>query len=68
VARFLIGAVQKGFPAGAEIRFGQVNGLPGLIIHAPDGSAQTVAIEFDDDRIRAIYAVRNPDKLKHLAG
>jgi hypothetical protein len=43
-----------------------INGLPGLIAYSPDGHVETVAFEIEDDRIRTIYSVRNPDKLKHL--
>ena len=31
-----------------------------------DGELQTTALGIDEGRIAAIYAVRNPDKLKHL--
>ena len=65
-ARFLIGAVAKGLPDGTKVRFGPINGLPGLIAYSPDGHVETVAFEIEDDRIRTIYSVRNPDKLKHL--
>jgi RNA polymerase sigma-70 factor (ECF subfamily) len=43
-----------------------INGLPGFIVHAPDG-VQTIAFAIAGDRIEAIYVVRNPDKLRHLA-
>ena len=65
-ARFTVGVVSKGLPEGSSIRFTQINGLPGVIIHRPDGSLQTVAFEIVDDRIRAIYTVGNPEKLAHL--
>ena len=65
-ARFIVGAVRKGLPEGAVIRFAAINGLPGVIAYAPDGSVQTVAFDIAHDRVRAIYAVRNPDKLSHL--
>ena len=32
----------------------------------PDGLIQTTALAIEDDRIVAIYVVRNPDKLRHL--
>jgi RNA polymerase sigma-70 factor, ECF subfamily len=65
-ARFIIGAAAKGLSEGTTLRFGPVNGLPGVIAVSPDGYLQTVAFEIEDDRIRTIYSVRNPDKLKHL--
>jgi RNA polymerase sigma-70 factor (ECF subfamily) len=49
------------------VRFALINGLPGVIVDAPEGPVQTSAFEIDDDRIRALYVVRNPDKLRHLA-
>lgn len=48
-------------------RFGSVNGLPGVIVDAPGGTVQTTAFEIEGDVIRALYVVRNPDKLRHLA-
>jgi RNA polymerase sigma-70 factor (ECF subfamily) len=45
-----------------------INGAPGLILALPDGPA-TLAVEPDAaGRIAAVYLVRNPDKLGHLAG
>ena len=66
VARFIIGVSTKGLAEVTTLRFGPVNGLPGLIMHSTDGSVQTVAFEIEDGRIRTIYSVRNPDKLRHL--
>ena len=50
------------------MRFAAINGLPGVIVEAPEGPVQTTAFEIDGDLIRALYVVRNPDKLRHLAG
>ena len=66
VARFIRGARTRGLSEGTRLRFGPVNDLPGLIVYSPDGSVQTVAFEIEDNRIRTIYSVSNPDKLKHL--
>jgi RNA polymerase sigma-70 factor, ECF subfamily len=65
IARFIMGVRTKGLTEGT-VRFGRVNDLPGLIAYSPNGFVQTVAYEIADDRIRTIYSVRNPDKLKHL--
>jgi RNA polymerase sigma-70 factor (ECF subfamily) len=36
-------------------------------VEAPEGAVQTSAFEIEDGLIRALYVVRNPDKLRHLA-
>jgi RNA polymerase sigma-70 factor, ECF subfamily len=43
-----------------------VNGLPGLVVQTSAGPSGTFAFELEGDRIRRIYVVRNPDKLRHL--
>jgi RNA polymerase sigma-70 factor (ECF subfamily) len=48
------------------VRTGFVNGLPGFITLEADGELQTTALEIKDDKVAAIYVVRNPDKLRHL--
>ena len=70
-ARFLVEATRK--RPGAwwredfTMRFALINGLPGVIVDAPGGPVQTAAIEIEGGVIRALYVVRNPDKLRHLA-
>jgi RNA polymerase sigma-70 factor, ECF subfamily len=70
-ARFLVEVTRK--RPGAwwrddfTVRFATVNGLPGVIVDAPGGTVQTTAFEIEGDLIRALYVVRNPDKLRHLA-
>ena len=66
-AAFLAGAVRKGWKDDYSLRFDSINGLPGVIITSPDGVVQTNAFEIEGDHITAIYVVRNPDKLRHLA-
>ncbi len=47
-------------------RFAMINGLPGIVVEALEGTVQTSAFEIEDGVIRALYVVRNPDKLRHL--
>ena len=49
------------------MRFALINGLPGVVVDAPDGAVQTTAFEIEGDVIQALYIIRNPDKLRHLA-
>jgi RNA polymerase sigma-70 factor (ECF subfamily) len=67
VAAFLTGVVRKGWAADFSYRLDTINDLPGLIVTSAAGLVQTTAFEFDGDAITTIYAVRNPDKLRHLA-
>jgi RNA polymerase sigma-70 factor (ECF subfamily) len=53
---------------GTLIRYAYVNGLPGFVTREADGVLQTTALLIDGGRIRAIYVMRNPDKLRHLEG
>jgi RNA polymerase sigma-70 factor (ECF subfamily) len=70
-ARFLVDVTRKRPDAwwreDFRPRFAIVNGLPGIIVEAPEGPVQTAAFEIEGDVIRALYVVRNPDKLRHLA-
>jgi RNA polymerase sigma-70 factor (ECF subfamily) len=66
-ARFLVGATRKGWRDDFMVRFATINGLPGVIVDGPEGPVQTAAFEIEAGAIRALYVVRNPDKLRHLA-
>src|SRR5262245_26070246 len=67
VTAFLVGAARRGWREDFTLRFAIINGLPGVIVDAPEGPVQTAAFEIEGDLIRALYVVRNPDKLRHLA-
>ena len=67
VAAFLAGVVRKGWTDEISVRFDTINGLPGLLMSGPRGLVQTTAFEIEGDVVTAIYVVRNPDKLRHLA-
>nr|WP_093313724.1 RNA polymerase sigma factor SigJ [Sphingomonas jatrophae] len=53
--------------AAELIRVQPIDGLPGYISRERGGVLQTTALELRDGRIAAIYIVRNPDKLRHIA-
>jgi RNA polymerase sigma-70 factor, ECF subfamily len=71
VAEFLVEVTRKRPDAwwrdDFSTRFAMINGLPGIIVEAPEGVMQTAAFEIEGDRVRALYVMRNPDKLRHLA-
>ncbi|HEY5957881.1 MAG TPA: RNA polymerase sigma factor SigJ [Polyangiaceae bacterium] len=69
ILRFLAGIARKnaGTPT-LEASTAAVNGLPGLVLSSEGHVVQTLAFEFDDHGIlRAIFGVRNPEKLAHVS-
>jgi hypothetical protein len=49
------------------LRIATINGLPGYVSIDRGDVLQTTALDVRDGRIGAIYIVRNPDKLRHVA-
>jgi RNA polymerase sigma-70 factor (ECF subfamily) len=49
------------------LRYGLINGLPGFITIERGDILQTTALEIEHGGVVAIYVVRNPDKLRHMA-
>lgn len=48
------------------MRYAVIDGLPGFITVEGGGIVQTTALQIEDEKIAAIYIIRNPDKLRHL--
>jgi RNA polymerase sigma-70 factor, ECF subfamily len=61
VANALVGFARLG---GGTTGIVDVNGLPGLLGHAADGTASVIGFTVDAGRITAINVQRNPAKLK----
>jgi RNA polymerase sigma-70 factor, ECF subfamily len=67
VARFLEGLAKQA-PTDVVIESRWVNGTPGVVIGTSDGTIVVVfVLDVADGAVRSIGAVRNPDKLAHLA-
>lgn len=66
-ARFLVETTRKGWRDDFTLRFATINDLPGIIVDGPEGLVQTAAFEIEGGVVRALYVVRNPDKLRHLS-
>jgi RNA polymerase sigma-70 factor (ECF subfamily) len=67
IARFFAGLARKG-RLGHHHEMAWINGLPGYVTRFEDGSMQTMALEIEAGAIRAVYVVRNPEKLRGLLG
>ncbi len=68
VARFFAGLSRKAKRNGLKVEVvpTEINRLPGLLVYFDGAMDQTISIDVNGDHIVAIYAVRNPEKLKAL--
>ena len=65
--RLFAGLRRKYKPPPTLVRTATINGLPGYVSIDGGGVLQTTALDVRDGRIAAIYIVRNPEKLRHVA-
>ena len=67
ILRLLAGLAAKPAPGRAQwLRAVTIDGLPGFVSLDRWGTLQTTALAIENDRIVAIYTVRNPDKLRSV--
>jgi RNA polymerase sigma-70 factor (ECF subfamily) len=68
VARFVKGLMRRVHKEGLAFRPSTVNGGPGAVVLAPDGSIYAVlSLHIVDGSVAGLYNVLNPAKLSHLA-
>lgn len=65
IGRFYIG-IRRRSMEGARVEIVRVNGKIGAIVRRRDGRVLVEAFAFEGDRIKAVYLVSNPDKLRGL--
>jgi RNA polymerase sigma-70 factor, ECF subfamily len=63
IAEFVIDVVGKLRWSESKPQLVTINGAPGLLMRHPVFGNGTYSFDIADGRIRAIYVVRNPDKL-----
>ncbi|CAM00740.1 RNA polymerase ECF family sigma subunit [Saccharopolyspora erythraea NRRL 2338] len=66
VARYFAGLLDVPLP-GLELRVVELNGQPGILAVVGDALVSVTVVEVGDERVRRIYNVVNPDKLRFLA-
>jgi RNA polymerase sigma-70 factor (ECF subfamily) len=64
VAKFVLGYARKVQWSESDFALVTINGAPGLLMRHPLAGTGTYSFDIVDGRIRAIYVVRNPDKLR----
>ncbi|MFN8491823.1 MAG: RNA polymerase sigma-70 factor [Caldilineaceae bacterium] len=68
VAKFVKGVQKSGFKPGDTIEMPLINGRTGFLVRNAEGAITTVlTLDIVDGVIDALYFIRNPDKLQHLA-
>ena len=65
IARFLLGIIRHA-PAGFTVHRATVNGEPGIVVSVGGRPISVFAFHVEDGRIRAIYNVANPEKLRAI--
>jgi RNA polymerase sigma-70 factor (TIGR02957 family) len=66
VARLLAAGMNR-IAGSVSVQPAQVNGYPALILRFTDEIDTVLAVRIDDGLITGLYAVRNPEKLSHMA-
>jgi len=67
VARFFIGVAGKNSARDIRIEPTTINGTVGALVYMDGEIDHSLSLAIDGDRIAAIYVVRNPEKLRHIA-
>ncbi len=64
IAKFVLGYAAKARWSESDFDLVSVNGGPGLLLHHPLAGTGVYSFDIVDGRIRTVYIVRNPDKLR----
>lgn len=64
VAKFMLGYARKIHWTESDFELVTINSTPGLLIRHPISGDGAYSFEIVDGRIRTVYVVRNPDKLR----
>ncbi len=65
VARFLLGT-RRFWPEGLQAESGEVNGQTALILRTGEKAFAVLVLDTEDEWIRSIWVVANPDKLTRI--
>jgi RNA polymerase sigma-70 factor (ECF subfamily) len=64
IATFMLGYARKAHWSESDFQLVTINGAPGLLMRHTLSGNGTYSFDIADGRIRAIFVVRNPDKLR----
>ncbi|MDP5274769.1 RNA polymerase sigma-70 factor [Chengkuizengella axinellae] len=63
---FLLGIAKKG-PKDAEVKLSNINGQPGIIIYENKVPVSVTTYRIENNKVKEIYIIRNPDKLTNVS-
>lgn len=66
IAQFLLGYARKVRWSASDFQLVTVNGTSGLLMQHPVAGSGAFSFDIAEGRVRAIYVVRNPDKLRRF--
>ena len=64
IAKFMLGYAGKAQWSESDFQLVAINGAPGLLIRHPLSGDGTYSFDIEEGRIRTVYVMRNPDKLR----
>lgn len=64
IMKFILGYSRKVGWSESDFHLAEVNGAPGLLMRHPLSGTSVYSFDIVEGRIRSIYVVRNPDKLR----
>jgi RNA polymerase sigma-70 factor (ECF subfamily) len=67
VARAVVGAFKKFSPTNAVAQIVEINARPGIVSYLDGTPLTVISVDVVEGRLRNIYIMRNPEKLKKLS-
>jgi len=67
IARMFIGLRRFHTDGPPPARFVRINGSPGVLVRGSDGNLSAMTFALDGGKVKAVYVIRNPDKLAGVA-
>ena len=67
IARMFIGLRRFHTDGPPPARFVRINGSPGVLVRGGDGNLSAMTFALEGGKVKAVYVIRNPDKLAGVA-
>jgi RNA polymerase sigma-70 factor (ECF subfamily) len=67
VGRFFVG-IRRMIPPQMRVELTAVNGRAGALVFVGEKLDRVLSLEFEGERVKTVFIVRNPEKLRHVTG